>query len=236
MLLGELTLADGETPRCTLKVDREMLHVQAIVEDLSCPVSSQPRLKLYEHRFRIPEGSHRIAKLQSLETSTYLCLKIYDIAFMLSKFSCNSLLFCLHWFWLGLRLRTEVGAHPREIWQADAGFVESFLCLFELVILKLQLTNQIANLEIHGSVLEQNIRQRVNTVNDFWNVLLFVKVYQLESEDVRKLDLVQVTEENSDVIGMFELKLWMPKDAYCPVRLQSLHNFRKSDSIPQSLL
>jgi hypothetical protein len=75
----------------------------------------------------------------------------------------------------------------------------------------------------------------MDAVDDLRYVLLLIQVDQLEPEQFRKLDFIKKAKEYGYVIGVTILQLRMSEDLEVSVGLQCLHDFSKSDTVPQSL-
>ena len=63
------------------------------------------------------------------------------------------------------------------------------------MMLELKLTDKVTNPEIDHTETIQQPRKSMYAIDHFRNVLLFVQVYKLESEELRKADLFQESKE-----------------------------------------
>ncbi|GKT91924.1 hypothetical protein Ct61P_09774 [Colletotrichum tofieldiae] len=136
----------------------------------------------------------------------------------------------------GCGLDAEVGPHVAETGHANPEFIETLLHGFELMVLELKLSDEVADTEVDYALSEEKPTQSVNTVDDFGNVLLLVQVDQLESEEVWEFDFVQVSEEDGNVVGVSKLQLLMPENTKSSVGVESLDNLRECDSVAKGLL
>lgn len=84
--------------------------------------------------------------------------------------------------------------------------LEALLRLLELIVGEPELANQVANSLCHASAGKQ-VAERMDTVDDFGEVLLVVQVDRLKDKVIRQADVLHKIEEVVDVVNMLPPEL-----------------------------
>lgn len=76
----------------------------------------------------------------------------------------------------------------------------------------------------------------MNTVDDFGNVLFLVQVNQLEAEQVGQFHFIEVTKEDSNIVGVPILEFMMLKDSVASIWVKGFDYFCQSNTISKCFL